>query len=447
MVKINSVSGSGGFQQDMECSVLSTQYSVKETGKMPELPQGSQERRTAVRHRSLGAPASSRLCRVVRKIRDLIHRFRRFKGLFTHETPQGSQERRTSVRHRSLGAPASSRLSRVVRKIRDLIHRFRRFKGLFTHVTSQVSQERRTAVRFRSSFTLMELLIVVAMIGILVSLLLPSLSQARKKAQNGVCLSNLRQLAVASIVYDQSYQTLMTTGRGNFARWGFIRGSDKMIQIYGTFAIHYLGAPDGSEDTQNPGEYGTALRFYSSDVFHCPLNPVEAANSGDAAKNRKTNAYKGSNYGFFSGSTNDVKMNILKLQAKFEIYQDTYSRELGSSIALWGDVCNRDPNPSSNWAFDKTNHKKSYNTAPTTKEEADQLVEGGNVAHADGSAKRYRYNVPSWAAGAYSEKQTGSLNWDFVTPSTAMYPSADYPAGNFKTTHGYIVGPFSMSGP
>ena len=309
--------------------------------------------------------------------------------------------------------------------------------------------ELRSPLRKRSSinFTLMELLIVIAIIGILISLLLPSLSQAKKKAMNGLCLSNLRQLAVATVVYDQSNQALMTTGRANFARWGFIRGSTKMVEIYGTFAIHYLGAPDGAEDTQNPGDYSTALRFYSSDVFHCPLNPVERANGGDAEKNRRTNTYKGSNYGFFSGSTNDEKMNILNLQAKFENYQDNYNRELGSSIALWGDVCNRDPNENSNWAFSKTNHKKPYSSAPTSKEEADQLVEGGNVSHADGSAKRYRYNVPSWASGAYSEKQTGSLNWDFVNPTSAMYPSADYPAGNFKFSHGYIVGPFSMSGP
>ncbi|MCM8539200.1 MAG: hypothetical protein NE328_02925, partial [Lentisphaeraceae bacterium] len=249
----------------------------------------------------------------------------------------------------------------------------------------------------------------------------------------------------ATLVYDQSNQALMYSGKGGFARRGYIRDSS-MVDIWGTFAIHYLGAPDGSQDTQNPGDYGTALRFYSSDVFHCPLNPVKRANSGDAAKGRITNT-NGSNYGFFSGSASNITFNIMKLQAKFEDFQDSSGKDLGSSIALWGDVCNRDPNTNSNWAFDKTNHKKSYNEAPTSKEEADQLVEGGNVAHADGSAKRYRYNVPSWSKGTYSEKQTGSLNWDFVNPTSAMYPSIDYPSGEFKTTHGYIVGPFSMSGP
>ena len=300
-------------------------------------------------------------------------------------------------------------------------------------------------LRLHRAFTLMELLIVIAVIGILISLLLPSLSQARKKAMNGVCLSNLRQLAVATITYDTSNQALMYRGKGGFARRGYLRSSE-MKENWGVFAIHYLGAPDGSQDTQNPGDYGTALRFYSSDAFHCPLNPVERANSGDAAKGRITNT-NGSNYGFFSGSTNDISFNIMKLQAKFEDYQSDTGRDLGSSIALWGDVCNRDPNDNSNWAFRKTNHKKAYKTAPTSKEEADQLVEGGNVAHADGSVKRYGYSPPTWATGTYSAKQTGSLNWDFVNPTTAMYPSVDYPSGNFSTAKGYIVGPFSKSGP
>ncbi len=57
----------------------------------------------------------------------------------------------------------------------------------------------------RNAFTLIELLVVIAIIAILAAILFPVFAQAREKARAISCVSNLKQIALGSLMYAQDY--------------------------------------------------------------------------------------------------------------------------------------------------------------------------------------------------------------------------------------------------
>src|SRR5262250_2823908 len=71
-----------------------------------------------------------------------------------------------------------------------------------------------SAMRKRA-FTLIELLVVIAIIAILAAILFPVFAQAREQARKITCVSNLKQLTNAWLMYAQDYdETWVTTGKG-----------------------------------------------------------------------------------------------------------------------------------------------------------------------------------------------------------------------------------------
>jgi prepilin-type N-terminal cleavage/methylation domain-containing protein/prepilin-type processing-associated H-X9-DG protein len=66
----------------------------------------------------------------------------------------------------------------------------------------------------RRGFTLIELLVVIAIIAVLAAILFPVFAQAREKARQTACLSNLRQVGLGLQMYAQDWDEILPPQRG-----------------------------------------------------------------------------------------------------------------------------------------------------------------------------------------------------------------------------------------
>lgn len=119
----------------------------------------------------------------------------------------------------------------------------------------------------RRGFTLVELLVVVAIIALLIAILLPGLRLARQHGQSAKCLAHLRQLSLAVVLYTQENQD-------RFPPWGLAHGgSGNPLQSW----LNKLGPEFGGITDPNAGEQVNGLVKCPSDqseFWRVPLSGI-----------------------------------------------------------------------------------------------------------------------------------------------------------------------------
>lgn len=133
-----------------------------------------------------------------------------------------------------------------------------------------------------SAFTLIELLVVIAIIAILAAILFPVFAQAREKARAISCLSNLKQIALATLMYSQDYDEKYFSG------WGSGGGPEPGLIVWRVQMLPYVKmggrVPTTTDDVYDP-------TIPTVPLFQCPDTTYMAKTSYGYNLNEMCNSW------------------------------------------------------------------------------------------------------------------------------------------------------------
>jgi prepilin-type N-terminal cleavage/methylation domain-containing protein/prepilin-type processing-associated H-X9-DG protein len=162
----------------------------------------------------------------------------------------------------------------------------------------------------RRAFTLVELLVVIGIIALLVSILLPALNRARRQAMTVQCASNMRQIAMAMLLYVGDNKGTLppaTVFPGAIYPSGFWWPNELVGQKY----INQ----DSANVYRSPGLTVNDKQFDRGSVFRCPEGVEEDVTSSTSVNGGEYPTHPGNN--------------------AFQLFFDSQSAAAGLGVPSW----------------------------------------------------------------------------------------------------------------
>ena len=125
----------------------------------------------------------------------------------------------------------------------------------------------------KSAFTLIELLTVIAIIGILAAIIIPTVGSVRNKAKSVRCTSNLRQIGIAIRVFANDSKGMMVPYRGESSD----PANNGQGWLWSELLIPYMNIK-ASKLPMLPGSFAENDYRGEKDFFYiCPSSPIPVA--------------------------------------------------------------------------------------------------------------------------------------------------------------------------
>ena len=141
--------------------------------------------------------------------------------------------------------------------------------------------------RCRTAFTLIELLVVIAILALLIAILLPALSKARGKAEEVVCLNNLKELQLCAKLYSQDHDYYLPPNRNVY-----YVNTQSPSNSFDPDQTWCAGLAPYDTTTENI-EHGVLFQYNrSTDIYRCPSDKSHVqTEDGEPLHIRRTRSY------------------------------------------------------------------------------------------------------------------------------------------------------------